>query len=213
VPDLPGDQNNIRSGRQMSNLGLDLEGATLPYQPWQLPIVKERTENRAIDDPHIRCFLDNFIRAYSMPHLLKFINTPSLFVTLNELNAGYRQVFIDGRPLPVDPVPSLQGYSTAKWVGDTLVIDTIGMNDKTVVDIYRTPHTEKLHVVERWRKIDNGQGMEAEFTVEDPGAFYKAWTAKRRYRRIDQDFQEKICAENNTNIFDYHMPEAKTPDF
>ena len=85
--------------------------------------------------------------------------------------------------------------------------------DKTVVDIYRTPHSEKLHVIERWRKIDNGQGMEAVFTVEDTDAFNKPWTAKRRYRRITQDYQEKICAENNTNLFDYHMPVAAKPDF
>ena len=61
--------------------------------------------------------------------------------------------------------------------------------------------------------IDGGKTMEAVFTVEDPGSFYKPWTAKRRYRRIDQDFNEKICAENNTNIFDYHIPVSDKPDF
>ena len=69
------------------------------------------------------CLPDTFIRAYSLPHLLKFVQTPGLLVMLNEMNAGYRQVYIDGRPLPVDPVPVWQGYSTARWEGDTLVID------------------------------------------------------------------------------------------
>ena len=87
------------------------------------------------------------------------------------------------------------------------------MNDKTVVDIYRTPHTEKLHVVERWRMVDGGKGMEAVFTVDDPGAFYQPWTAMRHYRRIQTEYIEKICAENNTNLFDYHMPVAAKPDF
>jgi len=116
-------------------------------------------------------------------------------------------------PHSAAPKPSWYGESVGHYEGDTLVIDTIGMNAKTVVDIYRTPHTEKLHVVERWRRIDNGQGMEVVFTVDDPDTFVKPWTAKRRYRRIDQDFIEKICAENNTNIFDYHMPTAAKPDF
>ena len=85
--------------------GVDLPGG-LPYQPWQIPIVKERTANEAIDDPHIRCLPDNFLRAYGLPHLLKFVHSPSLLVVLNEMNAGYRQVFTDGRPLPKDPNPS-----------------------------------------------------------------------------------------------------------
>jgi hypothetical protein len=87
------------------------------------------------------------------------------------------------------------------------------LNDKTVVDVYRTPHTEKLHVVERWRMVDGGKAMEVIFTVEDPDAFYEPWTAMRRYRRVEPEPYEKICAENNTNLFDYHMPAAEKPDF
>jgi hypothetical protein len=69
-------------------------------------------------------------------------------------------------------------------------------------------------VVERWHLIDGGKTMEAVFTVDDPGSFYKPWTAKRQYRRVDQDFEEKICAENNQfNVFDYHVPSAAKGDF
>ena len=88
----------------MANIGVDLPGG-LPYQPWLVPIVKERTDNLAKDDPHIRCLPDNFLRAYGLPHLLKFVHTPNLLVVLNEMNAGYRQVFTDARPLPEDPTP------------------------------------------------------------------------------------------------------------
>jgi hypothetical protein len=123
-----------------------------------------------------------------------------------------RRVYMD-RPHSKKLKPSWYGESVGHYEGDTLVIDTIGLNDKTVVDIYRTPHTEKLHVVERWRMIDDGKGMEATFTVEDPGAFYQPWTGMRHYRRIQQEGSEKICAENNTNLFDYHMPVAAKPDF
>ena len=97
--DNPGDASNIRASRQMANIGVDLPGG-LPYQPWLVPIVKTRTENLAIDDPHIRCLPDNFLRAYGMPHLLKFVHSPSLLLVLNEWNAGYRQVFTDARHSP-----------------------------------------------------------------------------------------------------------------
>jgi hypothetical protein len=98
---------------------------------------------------------------------------------------------------------------------DSLVIDTIGVNDKTIADIYRTPHTEKMHVVERWRMVDGGEAMEATFTVDDPDAFYEPWSGMRRYRRSQQDeLPEIVCAENNKeNLFDYHVPVADKPDF
>jgi len=106
--DKPGDPGEITASRQMANIGVDLPGG-LPYQPWLVPIVKERTANDAVDDPHIRCLPDNFLRAYGMPHLLKFVHSPNLLVVLNEVNAGYRQVFTYGRPLPKDPSHSLHG--------------------------------------------------------------------------------------------------------
>ena len=114
------------------------------------------------------------------------------------------------RPIPK---PSWYGESVGHYEGDTLVVDTIGLNDKTVVDVYRTPHTEKLHVVERWRMVDGGKAMEVIFTVDDPDAFYEPWTGMRRYRRVEQEAYEKICAENNTNLFDYHMPTAEQAGF
>ena len=117
-------------------------------------------------------------------------------------------------PHSANPKPSWYGESVGRYEGDTLVIDTIGLSDKTFVDIYRTPHTEKLHVVERWRMIDGGRMMEVIFTVEDTGAFYQPWTGMRRYRRVTQEAYEKICAENNTfNLIDYKVPSAEKPDF
>ena len=153
--DTPGDQTAISASRQMANIGIDLPGG-LPYQPWLIPIVKERTANLAIDDPHIRCLPDNFLRAYGLPHLLKFVHKPGLLVVLNELNAGYRQVFTDGRPLPENPQPTWQGYSSAKWSGDTLVIDTIGLRDDTWIDWNGSVLTESAKVREQMRRPDFG---------------------------------------------------------
>src|SRR5689334_1249965 len=120
-PELP-------MGMKGINFGMGLPGG-LPYQPWLAALVKKRTAENSKDDPHVRCLPDTFLRAYSLPHLLKFVQTPGLLVMLDEMNAGYRQVFTDGRPFPVDPTPSWQGYSIGKWQGDTLVVDSMGFRD------------------------------------------------------------------------------------
>lgn len=193
--ETPGDPTAIRSSRQMANIGVDIPGG-LPYQPWLVPIVKERTENNAIDDPHIRCLPDNFLRAYGLPHLLKFVHTPSLLVVLNEMNAGYRQVFTDARPLPRNPEPAWQGYSSAKWSGDTLVIDTIGLRDDTWIDWNGSVLTREARVREEVRRPDFGH-LEIKVTVDDPRAYTKPWTVTLRQRIVvDTDLIDEICLEN-----------------
>ena len=195
VDDKPGDPKAIRASRQMSNIGVDLPGG-LPYQPWLIPIVKERTARDAIDDPHIRCLPDNFLRAYGLPHLLKFVHTPGLLVVLNEMNAGYRQVFTDARPLPVNPNPSWQGYSSAKWSGDTLVVDTIGLRDDTWIDWSGSVLTEAAKVREQIRRPDFGH-LEIQATVDDPKAYTKPWTVTLKQRIVvDTDLIDEICLEN-----------------
>jgi hypothetical protein len=193
--DIPSDGNDITSSRYMANIGVDLaEG--LPYRPWLVPIVKERTDNLAIDDPHIRCLPDNFLRAYGLPHLLKFVHTPDLLVVLNEMNAGYRQVFTDARPLPEDPTPSWQGYSSAKWSGDTLVIDTIGLRDDTWIDWNGSVLTEAANVREEIRRPDFGR-LEIKVTVDDPKAYTRAWTVTLKQRIVvDAELIDEICLEN-----------------
>ncbi len=195
----PADPAAIVGSRQMSNLGIDLPGG-LPYQPWLAALAKERTDNLAKDDPHIRCWPDNFIRAYGMPHLLKFVHKPGLLVVLNELNAGYRQVFTDARPLPQDPNPSLQGYSSGKWSGDTLVIDTIGLRDDTWIDWNGSVLTEAAKVQERIRRPDFGH-LDIEVTVDDPKAYTKPWTVKLKQRIVvDTELVDEICVENEQSL-------------
>jgi hypothetical protein len=153
-----------------------------------------------------------FFMGYGGPDPIVFLQTPKEIWMIWQEDNQVRRVFMD-RPHSANVKPSWYGESVGHYEGDTLVIDTIGLNDKTVVDIYRTPHTEKLHVVERWRMVDGGKMMEVVFTVDDPDSFYQPWTAMRRYRHVEQQGTEKICAENNTNLFDYHMPTAEKPDF
>jgi hypothetical protein len=116
-------------------------------------------------------------------------------------------------PHSENPKPSWYGESVGHYEGDTLVVDTVGQNVKSFVDVYRTPHTDKLHVVERWRIVDDGKMMEATFTVDDLDAFHEPWSGMRRYRRAQREITENVCAENNQHLFDYHIPTASKPDF
>jgi hypothetical protein len=197
--DGPGNQADITASRQMANIGVDLKGG-LPYQPWLVPIVKERTENLAKDDPHIKCMPDNFLRAYGLPHLLKFVQNPGLLVVLNEMNAGYRQVFTDGRPLPKDPAPSWQGYSSAKWSGDTLVIDTIGVRDDTWIDWNGSVLTESAKVREEMTRPDFGH-LNVRVTVDDPRAYTRPWTVTlKEVIVVDTELVDEICLENEKSL-------------
>jgi hypothetical protein len=149
---------------------------------------------------------------YGGPDPIVFLQTPKTVWMLWQEDNQWRRVHMNV-PHSAHPKPSWYGESVGHYEGDTLVIDTVGLNDKTFADIYRTPHSTKMHVVERWRLIEGGRMMQVIFTVDDPEAFHQPWTGMRRYRRVKQDAFEKICAENNTHIFDYNMPEAARPDF
>ncbi len=140
------------------------------------------------------------------------VQTPKQVLIIYSGDQQVRRVYMDA-PHSENPKPSWYGESVGHYEGDTLVVDTIGMNDKTFVDNYRTPHTEKLHVVERWKKIDDGKMLEVNIRVEDPDAFNEPWSATKRYRRVQEPMVEEVCAENNQHLFDYHIPVANKPDF
>jgi hypothetical protein len=150
--------------------------------------------------------------AYGGPTPLYFVQTPKEVWMIFSGDHQVRRVYMDV-PHSENPKPSWYGESVGRYEGDTLVIDTVGQNDKTVVDPYRTPHTEKLHVVERWRLVDDGKAMQVTFAVEDPDAFHAPWSGMRRYRRVQDAMAEDVCAENNQHLFDYHIPVANKPDF
>jgi hypothetical protein len=187
--------SELPMGKEGINMGVSLPDG-LPYQPWLAALVKKRTAENAKDDPHVRCFPDQFLRAYSMPHLLKFVQTPGLLVMLNEMNANYRQVFTDGRPLPQDPVPSWQGYSSAKWEGDTLVVNSIGFRDDLWIDWNGSVITSAAKVQERIRRPDYGH-LEIGVTVDDPKAYTRPWTVTLHERlALNTELVDEICLEN-----------------
>ena len=191
--------SELPMGREGINFGAGLTGG-LPYQPWLAALVKQRTAEDAKTDPHVACLPDTFLRAYSLPHLLKFVQTPGLLVMLNEMNAGYRQVFTDGRPLPVDPVPSWQGYSTAKWEGDALVVTSAGFRDDIWIDWNGSVIGSSAKVQERIRRPDFGH-LEIGVTVDDPKAYIKPWTVTLRQRlALNTELVDEICLENEKSL-------------
>ena len=141
-----------------------------------------------------------------------FLQTAKEVVLIYSGDEQVRHVYLDIAHSE-QPKPSWYGESVGHYEGDTLVVDTIGLNDKTVLDNYRTPHSDKLHVVERYRMVDGGKAMEVAFRVEDPDAFNAPWSAIKRYRRVTEPMFEEVCAENNRHLFDYHIPVANKPDF
>jgi len=133
---------------------------------------------------------------FTLPHYTRFVQKGALLVLINEFNASYRQIFLDGRPLPVDPQPSWNGYSTAQWDGETLVVETNGFRDDLWMDMVGTPLTNAARVTERFRRPNFGT-LEIEATVNDPKAYTRPWT----FQMVDKivlytELMEENCLEN-----------------
>jgi len=145
-----------------------------------------------------------------------FIETPKEIVIVHQHDQQFRHIFMNV-PHTANPKPSWTGESVGHWEGDELVVDTIGLNDRTFVDNYRTPHTDKMHVVERFKLINGGKALQDTITVEDPGAFNMPWTAVQRWNRTARGpIEEFSCAENNEALFNFDVrpiPTAAKPDF
>ena len=177
------------------DLGVNLPGG-LPYQPWAAEIVKQRAADDSRDDPHVRCLPDNPPRHWGLPHLNKLVHTPKLLVVLYEVNAMYRQIFTDGRPLPEDPTPGWNGYSTARWEGDTLVVQTIGFRDSLWIDLHGSPMSDAAKMTERLRRPNYGT-LDVEITVDDPKVYTRPWTVRMdQVIELDTDLIDEFCLEN-----------------
>jgi hypothetical protein len=163
-----------------------------------------------------RCWETGVPAFHLNPGLMHIVQTPREVVLF--LTGRARHIWLNV-PHSANPKPSWYGESVGHYEGDTLVADTIGFNDRTFVDSYRTPHTEKLHVVERFRLIDGGNTLEVVFTVEDPGAFYQPWSATRNRHRVvapNARLAEFDCPAFNDDYFNIGLepvPTAEKLDF
>lgn len=141
-----------------------------------------------------------------MPAPFKIIQTPSLFVLICEEDS-YRQVFMDARRHPDDPQPSWMGYSVGKWDAETLVVDTVGFNDKSWLDAFGHRHSEAMRLTERFRRRDFGH-METQITVDDPLTYTKPFTIKFDLLFLpDTDLIEYSCTENEKDAA--HIPASR----
>jgi len=128
------------------------------------------------------------------------LQVPGLTLILFERDTNYRQIFMDGRPLPVDPEPSFNGYSTAKWEGDTLVVESAGFKDGLWLDISGTPLTDAAKVTERFRRPSFGK-LEIDITVNDAKAYTKPWSIRvNQSLAVDQEMLEFVCLENEKDV-------------
>jgi hypothetical protein len=201
IPCTPDSGRFIECGTEIGgsplalNIGLGVQGG-LPFQPWAAALAKKRTAENSKDDPHARCLPDNPPRPYGLPHLTKAVHTPRLLILLNEVNAMYRQIFIDGRPLPVDPNPAWNGYSTAAWDGDTLVVQTTGFRDGLWLDMAGSPLTDAAKMTERIRRPNYGT-LEVRITIDDPKAYTRPWTVDMNQAIVlDTELIDEMCLEN-----------------
>jgi len=172
----------------------------LPYRPWSAELVKTRTPEKRVDDPLAHCLPIGVVRLHTFVGLKKIIQTPRLVTILYEYNGSYRQIMTDGRPLPDDPNPSWNGYSTGKWEGDTLVVETTGFRDNQWLDMSGSPLSDAARITERFRRVNYGH-LEIEVTVDDPKTYTKPWTIKLNQAiKLDTDLLDYICLENERDV-------------
>jgi hypothetical protein len=207
--------------RQSTYRVADLSNPIL--QPWAIPSMKKANDEvlagKVPFRARERCWpvgVPGFA-AYSLVEPFYFYQTPEKVVVINQGGPEIRHVYLNVSHSK-EVKPSWYGESVGHYEsGDTLVIDTIGISTKSFVDNYRTPHTDQLHVVERWKLAADGRTVDISIFVEDPGAFTMPWSAVQRWRRVeDAPLQPVACNENNRDFFNHGLvplPEAATPDF
>ena len=211
---------NFTPGKPPTYRVADLSNPIL--QPWARD--EMRVKNEAVLAGHVpfrareSCWppgVPTFL-VYALATPLYFLQVPDKVIMTYSGGPETRHVYL-GAPHSTRPKPSWYGESVGRYDGDTLVVDTIALNTRTFVDNYRTPHTDQLHVVERYRLIENGNFLEVRFTVEDPGAFTRPWSGIQRFRRGRKlALSELPCVESDARYFSYETsppPLANRPDF
>ena len=167
--------------------------------PWAQALEKERTDHNLKDNPEARCLPFN-VAPFNI-FLNRVVQSRDFLVSIVEYDIpGYRQIYLDGRGHPKDFGPSWTGHSVGTWEGDTLVIDTVGFNDKTWLG-EAVPHTDKLRVITRLRRPDLGH-LEIETTFDDPGAFKMPWKTRgvATLAPATEEILEFTCNENNQDV-------------
>ncbi|HEV8393706.1 MAG TPA: hypothetical protein VGQ37_05495 [Vicinamibacterales bacterium] len=185
------------------------------FPPDQRPLTAEGAERLrrngqpGVFNPVLNCLPDGIPHGDLLPEPFKILHSRGVIVMLYEVETTFRQIFMDGRKLPIDPAPAWQGYSVGRWQGDTLVIDTIGFNDVSWLDARGTPRSTEMRIEERIRRRDFGH-LELTITMTDPRTFTKPITIRVVAELMpDTDLLEHYCLENERD--DRRMPGRARP--
>ena len=184
------------NGKYLQNIAADMKPGEVPYQPWQEQLFNSRQNGAGgRQDPAARC-IPGMPKLDALPYPFKIIESPGMVMMLFEGFTTFRQIFTDGRELPKDPNPAWFGYSVGKWEGDDWVVNTIGIKESTWMDNAGRPHSDALHLIERFQRHDFGH-MDILLTIDDPKAYARPWTVKEDVRLIpDTELLEYVCVEN-----------------
>ena len=184
------------------NIFADFKPEEVPMRPEAGAIMARRAPDAPNPEqlPSTYCLPLSFPLVTMLSEVSKISQAPGLTVILLELNNGYRQIYTDGRKLPVDPNPSYMGYSTGRWEGDTFVVETIGFKDRGWLDVFGHPLSESMRLTERYRRLDFGH-LEVEYTFNDPKLYTKPFTVKTTHLlQADSDILEDVCGENEKDL-------------
>jgi hypothetical protein len=192
---VPGDDPRNFSKYAFSILA-DFKPEDAPLRPEAAKIVESRMKDFGAGNPTTQCLLGGVPFGGLLPFPNKFIQTPGVIVILQEADGGLRQIFTDGRRHTADPQPSWMGYSVGKWEGDSLVVDTVGFNDKGWLDGSGHPHSEALKVQERYRRRDFGH-TDVQVAIDDPKMYTRRFSIKYTLDLVpDSEIAEYVCDEN-----------------
>jgi hypothetical protein len=201
--DRPCDPEGCRDlpvSEQFFDLAFGRKEGPLPYRQATADLVKQRMADLAKDDPDSQCMPQGIIKMHAAPLMRKMVQTPNLMLILNERNAAYRQIFLDGRKLEADPNPNWRGYSTGRWEGDALVVESNGFRDDVWIDRHGSPISSAAKITEKFRRPNFGR-LEVEVTVDDPKNYTEPWTVTMvQVLMPDTEMIDFYCLENERSV-------------
>jgi len=196
IPDATNGAGEEPLSQYFINIFADFPPGEEPLRPAAAAELRERAKNFARESPLSHCLPEGMPLVEMAPAPYKIVETPGLTLMLYERGTIFRQVYTDGRKLPVDPQPAWMGYSVGKWQGDAFVVDSTGFNDRGWLDARGHNHSEALHLTERFHRLDFGH-MEVQLTIDDPQTYTRPFTITLKQNLLaDSDVLESFCAEN-----------------
>jgi hypothetical protein len=186
--------------RYFTNIAKDLKPEQVALRPAADKLFKDRLASEGKIAPEAYCVPVGVPGINTFPSPFKIVQMPRLIIMLYEKDTTFRQIFMDGRPLPQDPNPSFMGYSVGRWEGDALVVESVGFRDGGWLDRMGHPHSDKLRLTERYRRSDFGH-LSIEMTVDDSNTYAKPLTYTQPAVLLpDTDLLEYFCTENEKDI-------------